>query len=59
MSNATYETAPTEFVQVGGVRFAYRRFGRPGDLPLLLLNHLAGDPGRLGPPGDEGVGVRA
>jgi len=41
MSNATYETAPTEFVQVGGVRFAYRRFGRPGDLPLLLLNYLA------------------
>ena len=41
MSNATHETAPTEFVQVGGVRFAYRRFGRPGDFPLLLLNHLA------------------
>jgi len=41
MSNATYETAPTEFVQVGGVRFAYRRFGRPGDLPLLLLNYFA------------------
>ena len=41
MSNATHETAPTEFVQVGGVRFAYRRFSRPGDLPLLLLNHLA------------------
>src|SRR6266481_9353258 len=40
MSNATHETAPTEFVQVGGVRFAYRRFGRPGDLPLLLLNYL-------------------
>ena len=42
MSNATHETAPTEIVQVGGVRFAYRRFGRPGDFPLLLLNHLAG-----------------
>jgi hypothetical protein len=41
MSNATHETAPTEFVQVGGVRFAYRRFGRPGDLPLLLLNYFA------------------
>ena len=41
MSNATHETAPTEIVQVGGVRFAYRRFGRPGDFPLLLLNHLA------------------
>jgi hypothetical protein len=41
MSNATHETAPTEFVLVGGVRFAYRHFGRPGDLPLLLLNYLA------------------
>ena len=41
MSNATHETAPTEFVEVGGVRFAYRRFGRPGNLPLLLLNYLA------------------
>ena len=41
MSNATHETAHTEFVQVGGVRFAYRRFGRPGDLPLLLLNYFA------------------
>jgi pimeloyl-ACP methyl ester carboxylesterase len=40
MSNAAHETAPTEFVQVGGVRFAYRRFGRPGDLPLLLLNYF-------------------
>ena len=40
MSNATHETAPTEFVQVGGVRFAYRRFGRPGDLPLLFLNYF-------------------
>jgi pimeloyl-ACP methyl ester carboxylesterase len=41
MSNATHETAPTEFVQVGDVRFAYRRFGRPGDLTLLLLNYFA------------------
>jgi pimeloyl-ACP methyl ester carboxylesterase len=41
MSNAPHETAPTEFVQVGGVRFAYRRFGRPRDLPLLLLNYFA------------------
>ena len=41
MSNATHETAPTEFVQAGGVRFAYRRFGRHGDLLLLLLNHFA------------------
>src|SRR5262249_35878574 len=41
MSNDTHETAPTRFVQVGDARFAYRRFGRPGGLPLLLLNYFA------------------
>src|SRR5262249_37242307 len=41
MSNGTHETAPTRFVQVGDARFAYRRFGRPGGLPLLLLNYFA------------------
>ena len=41
MSNDTHETAPTRFVQVGDARFAYRRFGGPGGLPLLLLNYFA------------------
>jgi pimeloyl-ACP methyl ester carboxylesterase len=41
MSNDTHETAGTQFVQVGDVRFAYRRFGRRGGLPLLLLNYFA------------------
>ena len=41
MSNDTHETARTQFVQVGDVRLAYRRFGRPGGLPLLLLNYFA------------------
>jgi pimeloyl-ACP methyl ester carboxylesterase len=41
MSNDMHETAPTRFVQVGDVGFAYRRFGRPGGLPLLLLNYFA------------------
>jgi hypothetical protein len=26
MSNYTHQTAPTQFVQAAGVRFAYRRF---------------------------------
>ena len=30
MSNYTNETVSTEFVQAGGVRFAYWRFGRRG-----------------------------
>ena len=41
MSNDTPETASTQFVRVGDVRFAYRRFGRPGELPLLFLNYFA------------------
>ena len=41
VSNVTHETARTQFVQVGDVRFAYRRFGRPGGLPLLFLNYWA------------------
>jgi pimeloyl-ACP methyl ester carboxylesterase len=41
MSNVMHETAPTELVQVGDVRFAYRRFGRRGGLPLLFLNYFA------------------
>jgi pimeloyl-ACP methyl ester carboxylesterase len=41
MSNDTHETAPTQFVQVGDVRFAHRRFGRRDALPLLFLNYFA------------------
>jgi pimeloyl-ACP methyl ester carboxylesterase len=41
MSNHTHETSPTQFVQVRDVRFAYRRFGQRGGLPLLFLNYFA------------------
>jgi pimeloyl-ACP methyl ester carboxylesterase len=40
-SNDTHESARTQFVQIGDVRFAYRRFGRHGGLPLLFLNYFA------------------
>lgn len=41
MANHTHETALTQSVQAGGIQFAYRRFGRSGATPLLLLNYLA------------------
>jgi pimeloyl-ACP methyl ester carboxylesterase len=41
MSNDMHETAPNQFVQVGDVQLAYRRFGRRGGLPLLFLNYFA------------------
>ncbi len=41
MPQHMHETAPTEFVQVGDVRVAYRRFAKRGASPLLLLNYFA------------------
>ncbi len=40
MSKGTQETARTQFAQAGDVRFAYRRFGQNGELPLLFLNYF-------------------
>ena len=40
MSNHTHETAPTQFVEAEGVRYAYRCFGKGGTVPLLLLGYF-------------------
>jgi hypothetical protein len=29
----THQTAPTQFVEARGIRFAYRRFGKPDGVP--------------------------
>jgi pimeloyl-ACP methyl ester carboxylesterase len=34
--------APTQFQDIGGVSLAYRRFGKPGAVPLICLQHLTG-----------------
>jgi hypothetical protein len=31
-----HQTAPTQFVEANGIRFAYRRFGKSGGVPLFL-----------------------
>jgi pimeloyl-ACP methyl ester carboxylesterase len=36
-----HENAPTQFAEIKGVRIAYRRFGKRGAPPLLLLNYFA------------------
>jgi pimeloyl-ACP methyl ester carboxylesterase len=38
----THQTAPTQFVEAHGTRFAYRRFGSPGGVPLVLNQHFTG-----------------
>ena len=40
---ATHNAAETRFVEAAGIAFAYRRFGRPAGLPLVLLQHFRGN----------------
>jgi len=38
----THQTAPTQYVEANGVRFAYRRFGNPQGVPLVMNIHFTG-----------------
>jgi pimeloyl-ACP methyl ester carboxylesterase len=47
---STYETSaytaitvPTQFVEANGIRFAYRRWGKEGKLPLVFNQHFSGN----------------
>jgi pimeloyl-ACP methyl ester carboxylesterase len=42
MTTHTHQTAPTQFVEADGIRFAYRRFGKTGGVPLVLNQHFIG-----------------
>lgn len=41
LSTYTHETAPTEFIEAEGVRYAYRRFGKQSGVPILFLSYLS------------------
>lgn len=42
MTRHTHQTAPTEFVEANGIRFAYRRFGNTNGVPLVMNIHFTG-----------------
>jgi len=42
MTMHTHQTAPTQFVDAKGIRFAYRRFGKAGGVPLVFNQHFIG-----------------
>ena len=42
LNNYTHQTAPTQFVEANGIRFAYRRFGKAGGVPLVFCQHYLG-----------------
>ena len=38
--NYTFATVPTQFVEAKGIKFAYRSYGKEGDIPVVYFNHL-------------------
>src|SRR5262245_60341527 len=38
----SHNTVPNKFVEAGGVRYAYRRFGKSSGIPILLMQHFIG-----------------
>jgi pimeloyl-ACP methyl ester carboxylesterase len=42
MTGHTHHTAPTQFIEANGIRFAYRRFGKPTGVPIVLNQHFTG-----------------
>jgi pimeloyl-ACP methyl ester carboxylesterase len=38
----THHTAPTQFVETKGIRFAYRRFGKASGTPIIFNQHFLG-----------------
>ncbi|WP_407284960.1 alpha/beta hydrolase [Streptomyces sp. BP-8] len=43
MLRYTHDTVPSQFVEAGGVRYAYRRFGEPNGTPLVFFQHFMGN----------------
>jgi hypothetical protein len=39
-ANYSYATVPTKFVDASGIKFAYRSYGKEGDIPVIYFNHL-------------------
>jgi pimeloyl-ACP methyl ester carboxylesterase len=43
MTSETSLTVPTRYVETAGIRFAYRRWGKSGGVPLVFLNYFSGN----------------
>src|SRR5438132_7136408 len=42
MDQHSHQTAKTQFVEANGIRFAYRRFGKTGGVPIVFNQHYTG-----------------
>jgi pimeloyl-ACP methyl ester carboxylesterase len=50
-----HQTAPTQFVNANGIRFAYRRFGKAGGVPIVFNQHYLGTMDYWGPAVTDGL----
>jgi pimeloyl-ACP methyl ester carboxylesterase len=55
MTQHTHQTAPTQFVEANGIRFAYRRFGKAGGVPLVFNQHFTGTMDHWDPAETDGL----
>ncbi|HVJ40176.1 MAG TPA: alpha/beta hydrolase [Dongiaceae bacterium] len=42
MIKYSHQTAPTQYVEANGIRYAYRRFGKSGTIPVVFNQHYTG-----------------
>ena len=54
MNTYTHQTALTQYVEANGTRFAYRHFGKQGDVPLVFNMHFMGTMDHLDPAVTDG-----
>jgi pimeloyl-ACP methyl ester carboxylesterase len=54
MTQHSHHTAPTQFVEANGIRFAYRRFGNAVGAPLVFNQHFAGTMDHWDPAATDG-----
>ena len=55
MTGHTHQTAPTQFVDGAGIRFAYRRFGKNQGVPLVFFQHFTGNMDNWDPAVTDGL----
>ena len=55
MTQHTHQTAPTQYVEARGIRFAYRRLGKAGGAPLVLFMHFTGTMDHWDPAVSDGL----
>lgn len=54
-SHSDWKTTPTRHVEAAGTRFAYRRLGPEGGMPVVVLNHWGGNLDNFDPRIVEGL----